>query len=101
LAFGRPALTDIQDLRPALWATLGRFHGRDLGHALLVEMAEVLNDELAPWRDGRRIRLVWEEPGVCVHLDPEGDPEIRAETCPPEEASDGWTSRTPDPQACV
>ncbi len=100
MVLDRLARTDAQELRPTLWSVLGRFHGRQFDDALLAEMTEVLNDELAPWRDGRRICLVWKEPGLCVHVESEENPEMTTETCPPVEASDGWTSRTPDPEAC-
>jgi hypothetical protein len=61
----------------------------------------VLNEELAPWRDTRRICLARNESSICVHLEPEQEPPRLFETCSEAEASDDWTLRVRDAQASI
>jgi hypothetical protein len=88
-----------EELRPKLVSVLGRFQGRSFDDALIAEMTDVLNRELAPWRGRRRIHLVWEDSNVSVHMKPEEEPDGVAETCPDAEASDEWRSRVRDAEA--
>ena len=90
-----------EELSPKLLSVLSSFQGRLIDDALVTEMTGVLNDELARWREDRRIRLVWEGFGICVHVDPEEDPARQAGAGQNAEASDGWESRTHDAHASV
>ena len=92
-------MAQSEELRPKLASVLGRFEGRSIDDALIAEMADVLNRELAPWRAGRRIHLVWEDSNVSVHMEPEDEPAGVAETCPGAEAGDEWRSRVRDAEA--
>ena len=56
------------DLGTTLQRVLARFAGRSLDAALVAEMAEALNDELASVLDGRRIQLLREDTGIRVDV---------------------------------
>src|SRR5215203_5640556 len=58
------------DLRTTLERILAQFAGRSLDAALVAEMAEVLNDELASVLDGRRIQLLRDDTGIRVDVLP-------------------------------
>jgi hypothetical protein len=60
---------ESQELRTKLLWTLGQFEGRRFDEALIAEMTDVLNSELAPWRDGQRIRLSWDDARVGLEIE--------------------------------
>src|SRR5687768_12970031 len=93
--------TDFEGLGSKLLGVLGRFHNRVLDDALMVEMTEVLNEELAPWRNARRIRLARNESRVWVHLEPDDEPGVFDQTCPEAEVGDEWRLRVRDAEASV
>jgi hypothetical protein len=95
---GEYVVAQSEELRPKLASVLGRFEGRSFDDALIAEMTDVLNRELAPWRGPRRIHLVWENSNVSVQLEPD-EPDGVPETCPETEASDEWRSRVRDAEA--
>jgi hypothetical protein len=95
------ALAKPEELRPKLDSILARFQGRSFDDALLVEMADVLNVELAPWRASQRIRLAWEGSGIAVQLECEEQPTRVADTCTEAEAKDEWRSRVRDAEASL
>jgi hypothetical protein len=97
--WGEDVVAQSEELRPKLASVLGRFEGRSFDDALIAEMTDVLNRELAPWRGPRRIHLVWEDSNVSVQLEPAEEPDGVAETCPEREASDEWRSRVRDAEA--
>ena len=53
-----------------LHGVLARFAGRSVDDALVAEMAEVLNEELASVLDGRRIQLLRDDSGIRVDVLP-------------------------------
>ena len=66
--------TQVLDAEPDLGTTLqrvlARFAGRSLDDALVAEIAEALNEELASLLDGRRIQLLREDSGIRVDILP-------------------------------
>ena len=55
----------------SILAVLSRFTGRRINDALLAEMADVLNEEFASLRAGRRIILITDGSAINVALTPE------------------------------
>ncbi len=94
-------MAQVEELRPKLESVLGRFEGRNFDDALIAEMTDVLNRELAPWRGHRRIHLVWEDSNVSVHMQDEEEADGVAATCPGAEAGDEWRSRVRDAEASL
>ena len=58
-------------LQVSILAVLSRFTGRRINDALLAEMADVLNEEFASLRAGRRIILITDRSAINVALAPE------------------------------
>jgi hypothetical protein len=58
------------DLGTKLQRVLARFAGRSLDDALVAEIAEALNEELASLFDGRRIQLLRGDTGIRVDVLP-------------------------------
>ncbi len=76
---------EAEGLRPQLVRVLSRFAGRSLDDALIAEMTNALNEQLAPWREGRSIHIRRGEGKISVELQPEAgayevsEPYARAE----------------------
>jgi len=69
--------TQVLDAEPDLGTTLQRvlapFDGRSLDDALIADIAEALNEELASLLDGRRILLLRDDTGIQVDILPPTD----------------------------
>jgi hypothetical protein len=58
-------------LQVSILAVLSRFTGRRINDALLAEMADVLNEEFASLRAGRRIILITDGAAINVAIAPQ------------------------------